>query len=227
MQRKKLSHREFAKRFDSIAHSFDKIYNPYAVERRSKEIAKFTKGRCLEVGTATGNTLYYLKNKKDYVHSDISLKMCQIAKQKHNPDVVCCDAEKLPFQDISFDTIIASEVLYYLNKPENFINEARRILKDKGTLILSIPNNDMRIYDKIRSLLRIIGFKYTYFDDGVRDFIKLNKMKQMLNINKFKVKIIKKIVFFPFKSFDRINLFIEKTLLNYFCVFIFIVAEKT
>lgn len=224
---KKLSNSDFAKKFDEIAHKFDSISNSYTLTRRCMEVLKHIRGRCLEVGAGTGNVIFYIKNKKDYILSDISPKMCRVAKQKHNVNVVCCDAENLSFQDETFDTILSLEVMYYLSNPENFIKEARRILKDRGNIVIVMANQDMKIYDNIRGMLRKLGISRMYFDDGVRSFMKLSDLKRLLTKNGFELKLEKKIVLLPSKTFHSINLLIEKIFLNYFCAFVFVVAEKT
>jgi|SRR3989338_3476158 len=226
MKEKKLSNREFAKIFDSVAEKFDEISNTYTVLRRYNEIIKSVKGNCLEVGAGTGNMISLTKNKKDYLLSDISFKMCKVSKQKYHCNTVCCDAEKLPFSDNTFDTIISSETIYILDHPQYFVKEAFRVLKDKGILIITVANQDMIIYDRVRAVLRSIGLSNMYFDDGVRSFMKLSELKNLLNKNKFRIKIEKKIILFPFKHLHRLNLMIEKTFLSYFSIFNLIVAEK-
>lgn len=226
MKEKKLSNKEFAERFDSVAEKYDSILNPYAVFRRYNEIKKFVKGKCLEIGSGTGIAVSYTDGKNNYVLSDISFKMCNASKKKYKSKVICCDAEKLPFADNSFETIVSSEVIHYLNSSENFIKEANRVLKNHGLLVISAANQDMVIYDKIRSMLRIIGLNKMYFDDGLRSFIKISELRKLLVKHKFKVKIWKKFLFFPFRSLHKLNLVIEKTFLNYFCAFNLIVAEK-
>lgn len=226
MKKEKLSNREFAKRFDSVATKYDNMLNPYAVFRRYNEIMKFVKGKCLEVGAGTGRAISNNKIKNNYILLDISLKMCEVSKKKYESNVVCCDAEKLPFANNTFDTIISSESIHYLNHPENFIKEANRVLKNGGVLIFSFANQDMIIYDKIRTMLRLIGLNKTYFDDGIRSFIKFSELKKLLDKYKLRIRISKKIILFPFKSLHYLNLIIEKTFLNYFCIFNFVVADK-
>jgi ubiquinone/menaquinone biosynthesis C-methylase UbiE len=221
----KLPNREFARIFDEVAHQFDNLSNPYTLERRYKDISEFTNGDCLEVGAGTGSLIAGSKRKSKHVLSDISLNMCKVSGKKYNCNVVCCDAEKLSFRDKSFDTIISSEMIYYLNDPEGFIRESSRILRPKGTLVIMMANQDMKIYDKARKLLRKIGMKKMYFDDGIESFMKLKDLRKMLD-KEFRVKKIKKIVVFPTKLLHAANIAIEKTFLKHLCAFVLVVAEK-
>lgn len=52
------------------------------------------------------------------------------------------DALNLPFEDKSFDVVILYEGIYYLEHPEKFIKEARRVLRDNGFLIICTANKD-------------------------------------------------------------------------------------
>lgn len=54
---------------------------------------------------------------------------------------VICDLNKapLPFDNNVYDTIILSEVLEHIRKPEQLIHEIYRIQKPQGFLLLSVP----------------------------------------------------------------------------------------
>ncbi|MFA6174953.1 MAG: methyltransferase domain-containing protein [Phycisphaerae bacterium] len=51
----------------------------------------------------------------------------------------CCDAASIPVGDVSFDTIIMTELLEYVQEPLMVLNEAFRLLKKEGMLIASVP----------------------------------------------------------------------------------------
>ena len=90
--------------------------------------------------------------------------------------------------------------------------------------MITVFNQDMKLVDRIRSFLRIFD-KNQYFDDGQRDFISTMHLKEILEKNNFKIVSIRKKVFFPFRSLHKLNLYLEKTRLNYFCYFVIIEAE--
>jgi SAM-dependent methyltransferase len=52
---------------------------------------------------------------------------------------VVADAHRMPFDDNSFDCIMAIEVFEHLENPERFINEAYRVLNTSGSIFLSVP----------------------------------------------------------------------------------------
>ena len=226
MKKRKPTNLEFAKKFDTVADKYIEISNDYTSTRRIKESLKFLKGRCLEVGGASGNLVKFIEDRSNYVLSDISPKMCEVARKKYNCKVVCCDAEKLPFKKNEFDSIICLEVIYYLDRPENFLREANRVLKPGGTLIISMFNNKVKYYHNLRTFLRRLKLFETYFDDPINTFISLKKLIKMLKSNNFKIVKDKKIILIPFGKFHKLNLLLEKTFLKVFSTFIIIVAKK-
>lgn len=54
------------------------------------------------------------------------------------PDVIG-DAMFIPFMTRSIDTVLATELMEHLPSPSNFLSEVARVLRDEGTLILSVP----------------------------------------------------------------------------------------
>lgn len=50
--------------------------------------------------------------------------------------------DKMPFQDNHFTSISAIEIIEHLENPRHVFRELLRILKPKGTLVMSTPNNE-------------------------------------------------------------------------------------
>lgn len=221
----KLSNTQFSKIFDKIAPQYGSILNKYAVSRRIKFIVKHSKGKCLEVGAGNGVIALGLKKSHQVVATDISPEMVkQIRKNKIKAYV--SDAEKLTFEDASFDTVIAAELIYYLDHPENFISEAHRILKPNGILLITSASSITSFYNNIRTLLRKIGFKNMYFDDQNKQFIAMGKLVNLLTRENFTIKTQENAILFPFAFMDKVNRIMEKSPLNVLTSFIFIGAQK-
>ena len=110
--------------------------------------SSFCKGKeVLEVACGAGMGLGYLKRfAKKVVGGDIDDNILEFAKKQYagrkNIEVKKLDAHKLPFSDKSFDVVILYEAIYYLAKPENFVSEAQRVLKENGVLLVCTPNKD-------------------------------------------------------------------------------------
>jgi SAM-dependent methyltransferase len=65
----------------------------------------------------------------------------------------CADVEEpLPFDDASFDVVVAGELIEHLREPERLVAEARRVLRPGGTLVASVPNF-FRLRNRLAMLL--------------------------------------------------------------------------
>jgi len=225
---KKPSNLEIKSIFDKVASAYNEISNPYAVFRRKSIIAEWAKGRCLEVGAGTGEISRMLSKDHQVVATDISPQMVREI-QKHGIESKVCDAEKLPFKDNSFDSVIAAEVIFYLDHPGKFISETHRILTPEGRLLLSSANDTIaKAYVTFRTFLRMIGFKKgMYCDDKVNTFMTSRTIRELLGNHKFRVVEEKKILILPVKFLDPINKMLEKTPLKHCGIFILTWAEKT
>ncbi|MBV9040949.1 MAG: methyltransferase domain-containing protein [Acidimicrobiia bacterium] len=68
------------------------------------------------------------------------------------------DAARLGFRDGSFDLVLASEVIEHLECPEALLDEARRVLRAGGSLVLSTPD-PLAIHDLMyRVKRRVRGY---------------------------------------------------------------------
>ncbi|MBI3836142.1 MAG: methyltransferase domain-containing protein [Planctomycetes bacterium] len=218
--------REVGRRFDEIAGEFDRISNPYTLARRAQALARFVRGSSIEIGGGTAAVTASLADRSRAWHSDISAKMCGLARVKLNLPSVCFDAEQIPLSRESFDSIVSAEMIYYLKQPERFIAEAYRVLKPGGRLILSTTNPMMAMLDQGRSLLRRLGFGGMFFDDGSPRFIALHTIRELLLANHFTIEHVGGIVPMPFARFDWLNRILERTPLWRLSLFLIIVAGK-
>lgn len=65
-------------------------------------------------------------------------KTSKLYSGSQKPDVLA-DAKDLPFPDQSFDVALLLQVLEYIENPQDVINEAARIIKSGGVLIITSP----------------------------------------------------------------------------------------
>lgn len=99
----------------------------------------------LDAGCGAGQGAAYLsQNGACYVVGiDISPEAIAYARDlfpKDNLSFVVMDAHYLGFPDRTFDVVTSIEVIEHLQKPEQYVSEIRRVLKDEGVLVLSTPN---------------------------------------------------------------------------------------
>lgn len=80
------------------------------------------------------------KTKNTYYGVEITSLRTKIAKEK-GLMVVRQDLDKgLPFKDKCFDVVVASEILEHLPNVSMVLLEIRRVLKDDGIFVGSVPN---------------------------------------------------------------------------------------
>lgn len=133
--------------------------------------------RLLELGC--GNGKLWQENKIDLRNreiflSDISDGMVDEVRNKlgSNFNCIVVNAEKIPFKDAYFDTIIANHVLFYLNDLNQGLKEIDRVLKPNGVFYCStygkehmkeitelVQNFDSRINLSNHSLYNIFGLE--------------------------------------------------------------------
>jgi len=120
-------------------------------------------GKVLDIGGKKNNKRGMfnppLKNVESWEYLNID--------QKTNPDY-CCSAYNLPIQDHSIDMALMIEVLEHLDNPTRALEEAYRVLKHRGSIILTVPflfpihadPDDFQRWtlNKIENELKNIGF---------------------------------------------------------------------
>jgi ubiquinone/menaquinone biosynthesis C-methylase UbiE len=109
-----------------------------------RELLASAAGRVLELGAGTGHNLaYYTDAVSELVMTEPDPHMAGRLRERLvqqppaglNPTVVEAPAEQLPFDDGSFDTVVATLVLCTVEDPQRALAEARRVLVEGGRLL--------------------------------------------------------------------------------------------
>lgn len=104
-------------------------------------IASKARGRVLDVGSGTGMNLHYYKGVEAVVLVEPDPAYLKQLRRRTAVatvpvEVVDGRAEKLPFPDASFDTIVSTLVMCSVDEPVLCAAELRRVLKPDGQLLL-------------------------------------------------------------------------------------------
>jgi ubiquinone/menaquinone biosynthesis C-methylase UbiE len=92
----------------------------------------------LDVGCGTGKNMESLAYYGDVSGVDISKEALQFCKKRGLFNVKKGEAEKLPFKDDSFDVVCVLDVLEHVEDIPA-VNEIKRVLKDGGQIIITVP----------------------------------------------------------------------------------------
>ena len=108
--------------------------------------SRFCAGKdVLEVACGCGQGLGYMARRaKRVVGGDYTDPLLRAAGKHYKDRIALCrlDAQFLPFRAVEFDVVVLFEAMYYLAYPEKFVDEARRVLRPDGVLLISSVNRE-------------------------------------------------------------------------------------
>lgn len=139
----KISQKNFLIKIKKALKPLEKtIFHPQWLSYRNEEIlinwikALGDLDNVLDIGCANRWPEKYLSNKTSY----IGLDYFDTAMHMYNSDVdIYANAEHLPFMDQTIDAILMFDVLEHIGNGEKAIQEACRVLKPEGRMIVQIP----------------------------------------------------------------------------------------
>lgn len=103
-------------------------------------------GRAIELGCRTGGVTVSLAERFDHVVGiDIALRWLVVARRRleeagQQAQLACCCADSLPFEERSFDLVLAENVLEHTAAQQDLIDEAHRALKPGGAFLATTWN---------------------------------------------------------------------------------------
>jgi SAM-dependent methyltransferase len=106
----------------------------------------------LEVGSGFGASKFFISN-RNFILSDVGCNEWL--------DIPNCHAESIPIADGSLDFLIVNQTLHHLAFPQDFFDEARRVLRPGGRVIMLEP------FTSLVMKLVLIVMRHEGFDDSV------------------------------------------------------------
>ena len=130
---------------------YDRYVLPYLLDiacgmapfsRQREKVVPLAKGRVLEVGIGTGlNMKHYQPQKVTKITGlDPALQMHRLARKRIartglDVELFTLSAEKIPFDNASFDTVLITYTLCTIPDPVAALKEMRRVLTPGGNLL--------------------------------------------------------------------------------------------
>ncbi len=179
------------KQYKNLAGSYDSRFQKY-IEATTSKVAAFaniTPGyKVLDLGCGTGEML--LKLGQEYPNVgllagiDASEDMLKLAKTKlksfKTVNLQLGSIEKLPYLDEHFDLIVSSGVIHYVQDIASMTQEAFRVLKPQGSILL-IDMAQEALTTKISYLLRRVT------DPSTVRFYSLHSASELLRSQGFEI----------------------------------------
>ena len=96
--------------------------------------------RVLDLGCRSGAVTQHFLDGNHVIGMDVDAAALQRAADRGVHTIHGNVEEPLPFDDGSFDVVVAGEMLEHVRVPEELVAEVRRILRPGGTFTGSVPN---------------------------------------------------------------------------------------
>ena len=95
------------------------------------------RGRVLDVGAGEAPWRDLLPVDVEYIGVDADLS--GEFGMRRQSSITYYDGKRLPYDDGSFDYVLCTEVLEHVSDPVAFLADLKRVLRQEGTLILTVP----------------------------------------------------------------------------------------
>lgn len=133
---------------------FQYLWHSHKIRLARKILSKLKFNNCLDVGCASGYMVSriatFFPNAK-YFGVDVYDKAIEYAKKNYNNiEFKVSSADKLSFNNNSFDVILFYETIEHVENPKECLKEIIRVLKEDATLILTMDSGSL--------LFRIVWF---------------------------------------------------------------------
>jgi ubiquinone/menaquinone biosynthesis C-methylase UbiE len=134
------NHPLFARFYDRLTAGTERA----GLGEMRRELLSSASGRVLELGAGTGHNLeHYTDAVTELVLAEPDPNMAKLLRERletegtaaGNPSVIEAPAEELPFDDGSFDAVVATLVLCTVEDPARAVAEARRVLVEGGRFL--------------------------------------------------------------------------------------------
>lgn len=175
--------KEHMEKLYSSGNPFIRYINNKRLDEICKLLPRNKEIKILDAGCGEGQLLERISKLKykNLYGADVTKVALEDARKKVKAKLFLQNLNKMSFPDKFFDVVICTEVIEHIPDYKKALNEFKRVLKKKGLLIISFPNEPLCI------LMRLAFLRNPKIKDHVNSF-SVKKMKKAV-----KLKMIKKI----------------------------------
>ncbi len=124
-----------------------RFWHTHKIRLAKRILSRLKFDNCLDVGCASGymiSQIAKLYPNVKYFGIDIYDKAIDYAKKAYpNIEFKVASADKLQFKDNIFDVILFYETIEHVEDPKDCLKEIKRVLKKRGTLILTMDSGSL------------------------------------------------------------------------------------
>lgn len=173
--------RKLKKRYDSTVEFYDERYEEIQSRKFRAVRDQFNDtSRLLEVSCGTGFLLEkFSKFVDEFFAVDFSFNMLKKAKERSGKAfLVCADADKLPFRNQSFDTVVSLTLLQNMPDPAFTLSEMSRVVRESGKVIATVLEKKCSL-EEIKNWMVSVNLKPLKLEKipNSEDFLAIGKRK--------------------------------------------------
>lgn len=176
--------RAIEREYSRLAASYDSRWSHYIRATTEATLARLDAQdaeRILDLGCGTGVLLTRLGETAPHtalVGVDPVAEMLDVARDRLPADVELAQAwaDQLPFPDGHFDRVVAANMFHYIAEPAAALREVQRVLKPRGSLVLTDWCGDyftMRVLDRFLGLFNQAHY-HTWRSGEIRKLLEAN-----------------------------------------------------
>lgn len=116
-------------------------------------------GKVLDVGGAKGHllaTVRQLRKDLSLVLNDLSVTACDFGRAQYGLETICGGIDALESLSEQFDVVVLSDVIYYEPEIERLWSWLARVVSEKGTIVIRVPNHLplIKLWSKIEQMVK-------------------------------------------------------------------------
>jgi len=151
---------------------YEEVSGPHPPDVLWQTLVEWAPRRVLEVGGGPGELSERMQGELDAEVSyvDLSPRMVELARERGVAAQVG-DVQSLPFEDGTFDTVVAAWMLYHVPEIDRGLAEIARVLRPGGALVA--VTNSVRHLSELRELIALPeGHKETFSRENGVEFLR-------------------------------------------------------